>query len=146
MLNLNPFRTGGVIYTFAKAVWVGHSQMVRPFRSEVRTLWRYLKAGEFVYDHPFLFGNKRKSKLLRVGANISDNLALTHMYDPQSTSSVHYAIVFPWWFVMNMMLIFKLKWTMDILGVTLFRWRNWKGLMRRWCTSYPNRKNFMLIL
>ena len=30
-----------------------HSQMVRPFRSEVERYGEYAKAGEFVYDHPF---------------------------------------------------------------------------------------------
>ncbi|PIX07482.1 MAG: cytochrome-c oxidase, cbb3-type subunit I, partial [Flavobacteriales bacterium CG_4_8_14_3_um_filter_35_10] len=33
-----------------------HSQMVRPFRSEVARYGEYSKAGEFVYDHPFLWG------------------------------------------------------------------------------------------
>ena len=36
-----------------------HSQMVRPFRSEVVRYGEYSKAGEFVYDHPFLWGSKR---------------------------------------------------------------------------------------
>ncbi|EDP96556.1 cytochrome c oxidase, cbb3-type, partial [Kordia algicida OT-1] len=36
-----------------------HSQMVRPFRSEVERYGEYSKAGEFVYDHPFLWGSKR---------------------------------------------------------------------------------------
>src|SRR6056297_1290824 len=31
-----------------------HSQMVRPFRSEVERYGEYSKAGEYVYDHPFL--------------------------------------------------------------------------------------------
>lgn len=36
-----------------------HSQMVRPFRSETERYGEYSKAGEFVYDHPFLWGSKR---------------------------------------------------------------------------------------
>jgi len=36
-----------------------HSQMVRPFRSEVERYGDYSKAGETVYDHPFQFGSKR---------------------------------------------------------------------------------------
>ncbi len=36
-----------------------HSQMVRPFRSEVERYGDYSKAGEFVYDHPFQWGSKR---------------------------------------------------------------------------------------
>ena len=65
-----------------------HSQMVRPFRSEVERYGEYAKAGEFVYDHPFLWGSKRTGPdLLRVGGKYSDSWHLNHMYDPQSTSS-----------------------------------------------------------
>jgi cytochrome c oxidase cbb3-type subunit I/II len=65
-----------------------HSQMVRPFRSEVERYGEYSKAGEFVYDHPFLWGSKRTGPdLLRVGGKYSDNWHLNHFYDPQSTSS-----------------------------------------------------------
>jgi cytochrome c oxidase cbb3-type subunit I/II len=65
-----------------------HSQMVRPFRSEVERYGEYSKAGEFVYDHPFLWGSKRTGPdLHRVGGKYSDNWHLNHMYDPQSTSS-----------------------------------------------------------
>lgn len=65
-----------------------HSQMVRPFRSEVERYGEYAKAGEFVYDHPFLWGSKRTGPdLLRVGGKYSDNWHLNHFYDPQSTSS-----------------------------------------------------------
>ena len=31
-----------------------HSQMIRPFRSETERYGEYSKAGEYVYDHPFL--------------------------------------------------------------------------------------------
>jgi cytochrome c oxidase cbb3-type subunit I/II len=62
--------------------------MVRPFRSEVERYGEYAKAGEFVYDHPFLWGSKRTGPdLLRVGGKYSDNWHFNHMYDPQSTSS-----------------------------------------------------------
>lgn len=65
-----------------------HSQMIRPFRSEVERYGEYSKAGEFVYDHPFLWGSKRTGPdLLRVGGKYSDNWHLNHFYDPQSTSS-----------------------------------------------------------
>jgi cytochrome c oxidase cbb3-type subunit I/II len=36
-----------------------HSQMVRPFRSEVVRYGEYSKAGEFVYDHPYQWGSRR---------------------------------------------------------------------------------------
>ena len=65
-----------------------HSQMVRPFRSEVERYGEYAKAGEFVYDHPFLWGSKRTGPdLLRIGGKYSDNWHLNHFYDPQTTSS-----------------------------------------------------------
>lgn len=65
-----------------------HSQMIRPFRSEVERYGEYSKSGEYVYDHPFLWGSKRTGPdLFRVGGKYSDNWHLNHLYDPQSTSS-----------------------------------------------------------
>jgi len=64
-----------------------HSQMIRPFRSEVERYGEYSKAGEYVYDHPFLWGSKRTGPdLHRVGAKYNDNWHFNHMWDPQSTS------------------------------------------------------------
>ncbi|VXB87081.1 Cytochrome C oxidase Cbb3 [Flavobacterium sp. 9AF] len=72
-----------------------HSQMVRPFRSEVVRYGEYSKAGEFVYDHPFLWGSKRTGPdLAREGVSgkpnnggRSDDWHFNHLWDPQSTSS-----------------------------------------------------------
>lgn len=65
-----------------------HSQMIRPFRSEVERYGEYSKAGEYVYDHPFLWGSKRTGPdLHRIGGKYNDNWHFNHMYDPQSTSS-----------------------------------------------------------
>jgi cytochrome c oxidase cbb3-type subunit I/II len=65
-----------------------HSQMIRPFRSEVERYGEYSKSGEYVYDHPFLWGSKRTGPdLFRVGGKYSANWHLNHFYDPQSTSS-----------------------------------------------------------
>src|SRR5690606_3388676 len=65
-----------------------HSQMVRPFRSEVERYGPQSKAGEFVYDHPFLWGSKRTGPdLLRIGGKYNDNWHFNHMWDPQSTSA-----------------------------------------------------------
>lgn len=64
-----------------------HSQMIRPFRSEVERYGEYSKAGEYVYDHPFLWGSKRTGPdLHRIGGKYSDSWHFNHMYDPQSTS------------------------------------------------------------
>jgi cytochrome c oxidase cbb3-type subunit I/II len=74
-----------------------HSQMVRPFRSEVERYGEYAKAGEFVYDRPFLWGSKRTGPdLLRVGGKYSDNWHFNHMYDPQSTSSGSIMPAYQW--------------------------------------------------
>jgi len=64
-----------------------HSQMIRPFRSEVERYGEYAKAGEFVYDHPFLWGSKRTGPdLERIGGKYNDNWHFNHMLDPRSTS------------------------------------------------------------
>ncbi|UAB80984.1 cytochrome-c oxidase, cbb3-type subunit I [Marixanthomonas sp. SCSIO 43207] len=74
-----------------------HSQMIRPFRSEVERYGEYSKSGEYVYDHPFLWGSKRTGPdLLRVGGKYSDNWHLNHMYDPQSTSSGSIMPAYQW--------------------------------------------------
>lgn len=64
-----------------------HSQMIRPFRSETERYGEYSKAGEYVYDHPFLWGSKRTGPdLMRIGGKYSDSWHFNHFYDPQSTS------------------------------------------------------------
>lgn len=64
-----------------------HSQMIRPFRSEVERYGDYSKAGEFVYDFPFLWGSRRTGPdLHRQGKKYSDNWHFSHMIDPRSTS------------------------------------------------------------
>ncbi|GAA4291758.1 cytochrome-c oxidase, cbb3-type subunit I [Aestuariibaculum suncheonense] len=74
-----------------------HSQMIRPFRSEVERYGEYSKAGEFVYDHPFLWGSKRTGPdLHRIGGKYSDNWHLNHLYDPQSTSSGSIMPAYQW--------------------------------------------------
>ncbi|MEI6075471.1 MAG: cytochrome-c oxidase, cbb3-type subunit I [Verrucomicrobiota bacterium] len=64
-----------------------HSQMIRPFRSETERYGAYSKAGEFVYDHPFLWGSERKGPdLAREGGKYPDAWHFNHMDDPRSTS------------------------------------------------------------
>ena len=64
-----------------------HSQMIRPFRSETERYGEYSKAGEFVYDHPFLWGSKRTGPdLHRVGGKYPDAWHYNHMDDPRATS------------------------------------------------------------
>ncbi|WP_417351367.1 cytochrome-c oxidase, cbb3-type subunit I [Flavobacterium alkalisoli] len=76
-----------------------HSQMIRPFRSEVERYGEYSKSGEYVYDHPFLWGSKRTGPdLMRIGGKYSDNWHFNHMWDPQSTSAGSIMPSYKWLF------------------------------------------------
>jgi len=80
-----------------------HSQMIRPFRSETERYGEYSKAGEFVYDHPFLWGSKRTGPdLHRVGGKYPDSWHLRHFYDPNSTSPGSIMPAYPWLLSQNM--------------------------------------------
>ncbi len=62
-----------------------HSQMIRPFRSEVERFGPYAKAGEYVYDRPFQWGSKRTGPdLLREGGKRPNLWHFNHMYEPES--------------------------------------------------------------
>lgn len=74
-----------------------HSQMVRPFRSETERYGEYSKAGEFVYDHPFLWGSKRTGPdLHRLGGKYSDAWHFNHMVDPTTMSPGSIMPPYPW--------------------------------------------------
>src|SRR5689334_20441979 len=74
-----------------------HSQMVRPFRSETERYGEYSKAGEFVYDHPFLWGSKRTGPdLHREGGRYPDAWHYNHMDDPRTTSPGSIMPRYPW--------------------------------------------------
>jgi len=80
-----------------------HSQMIRPFRSETERYGEYSKAGEFVYDHPFLWGSKRTGPdLHRSGGKYPDSWHLRHMYDPTSTSPGSIMPAYPWMLTQDM--------------------------------------------
>ncbi|GAA5036197.1 bifunctional cbb3-type cytochrome C oxidase subunit I/II [Marivirga lumbricoides] len=74
-----------------------HSQMIRPFRSETERYGEYSKAGEYVYDHPFLWGSKRTGPdLHRVGKKYPDSWHFNHMYDPRSMAPGSIMPPYPW--------------------------------------------------
>ena len=78
-----------------------HSQMIRPFRDEVTRFdgknGQYSKAGEFVYDRPFLWGSKRTGPdLHREGNRNPDSWHFKHMYNPRITSAGSIMPRFPW--------------------------------------------------
>jgi len=76
-----------------------HTQMVRPFRSETERYGEYSKAGEFVYDHPFLWGSKRTGPdLAREGGKNSNSWHYNHMLAPDAVSSGSIMPAYPWLF------------------------------------------------
>lgn len=79
-----------------------HSQMIRPFRSEVERYGEYSKAGESVYDHPFQFGSKRTGPDLAregvLGGPIykPDSWHYNHLVDPQKLVAQSIMPAYPW--------------------------------------------------
>jgi cytochrome c oxidase cbb3-type subunit I/II len=62
-----------------------HSQMVRPLRHETERFGEYSKPGEFVYDHPFLWGSRRIGPdLARIGGKYPDLWHVRHFDEPRS--------------------------------------------------------------
>ena len=78
-----------------------HSQMIRPFRDEVVRFngknGQYSKAGEFVYDRPFLWGSKRTGPdLQREGGKNPSSWHYKHMLNPRVTSAGSIMPRYPW--------------------------------------------------
>ncbi len=77
-----------------------HSQMIRPFRSETMRYGDYSKAGEFVYDHPFLWGSKRTGPdLAREGTGQlkkPDSWHYQHLVTPGEISPGSIMPPYPW--------------------------------------------------
>ena len=79
-----------------------HSQMIRPFRSEVERYGDYTKAGETVYDHPFQFGSKRTGPdLAREGVKTGpiykpDSWHYNHFSNPQKMVAQSIMPPYPW--------------------------------------------------
>lgn len=74
-----------------------HSQMIRPFRAETERYGHYSVAGEFVWDHPFLWGSKRTGPdLHRVGGRYSDEWHRVHLNNPRDVVPESNMPGFPW--------------------------------------------------
>ena len=74
-----------------------HSQMIRALRAETERYGHYSVAGEFVYDHPFLWGSKRTGPdLARVGRRYSDDWHREHLMNPRSVVPESNMPGFPW--------------------------------------------------
>ena len=87
-----PLELAGRDIYIAEGCNTCHSQMVRPFRHEIERYGRngggYSKAGETVYERPFLWGSKRTGPdLAREGLLRPQALwHVRHMENPRSTS------------------------------------------------------------
>lgn len=74
-----------------------HSQMVRPFRAETERYGPFSTAGEFAYDHPFLWGSKRTGPdLARVGQRYSDEWHRVHLNNPRDVVPESIMPSYPW--------------------------------------------------
>ncbi len=74
-----------------------HSQMIRPVRFETVRYGEYSKAGESVYDHPFLWGSKRTGPdLAREGGKRGDDWHYLHMKSPATMSPGSIMPAYPW--------------------------------------------------
>jgi len=74
-----------------------HSQMIRPFRAETERYGHYSVAGEFVYNHPFLWGSKRTGPdLARVGGRYSDDWHRAHLMRPRDVVPESNMPGYPW--------------------------------------------------
>ncbi|PWJ41009.1 cytochrome-c oxidase, cbb3-type subunit I [Sediminitomix flava] len=94
-----PLELEGRDIYLREGCYLCHSQMIRPFRSEVARYGEYSKAGEFIYDRPFQWGSKRTGPdLHRVGGKYNDSWHYNHMYDPESTSPGSIMPKYPWLF------------------------------------------------
>ena len=87
-----------------------HSQLVRPFRSETARYGEYSKSGEFVYDHPFLWGSKRTGPDLSRSGDLSPTSKMykpaswhfEHMFNPRRTSEGSIMPAYPWLLKQNL--------------------------------------------
>ncbi len=88
--------TGRDIY-IREGCHVCHSQQIRPLIAEVIRYGPYSRAGEFVYDRPFLWGSKRTGPdLHRVGGKYSDVWHRVHLIDPRSVVKNSIMPAYPW--------------------------------------------------
>ncbi|MFT4887136.1 MAG: cytochrome c oxidase cbb3-type subunit 2 [Pseudohongiellaceae bacterium] len=88
--------TGRDIY-IREGCHVCHSQQIRPLIAEVERYGPYSRAGEFVYDRPFLWGSKRTGPdLHRVGGKFSDQWHRLHLIDPRAVVEKSIMPAYPW--------------------------------------------------
>jgi cytochrome c oxidase cbb3-type subunit 2 len=80
-----------------EACSVCHSQQVRPILAEVKRYGPYSRAGESVYDRPFLWGSKRTGPdLHRIGGKFSDAWHKLHLQNPRAVENNSIMPAYPW--------------------------------------------------
>ncbi len=101
----SPLEVEGRDIYIREGCYLCHSQMIRPFRSEVARYGEYSKSGESVYDHPFLFGSKRTGPdLAREGVNDGvvnsyrkpNSWHYNHLVDPQKMNNASIMPQYPY--------------------------------------------------
>jgi cytochrome c oxidase cbb3-type subunit I/II len=122
-----PLELNGRDIYIREGCYTCHSQMIRPFRSEVMRYdpndLEYSKAGEFVYDHPFQWGSKRTGPdLHRIGGKYPDSWHFYHMLEPESMSPGSIMPPYPW--------LFEQDWDKDRLPAKI-------GAMQTLGVPYP---------
>ena len=96
---LNAVQLEGRDIYIREGCHVCHTQMIRPFRAETERYGPYSVSGEFVYEHPFLWGSKRTGPdLARVGGRYSDEWHRAHMYNPRDVVPESVMPSYPWLF------------------------------------------------
>lgn len=98
--NVRPYNAvelaGRDIY-IREGCHVCHTQQVRPLVAEVERYGPYSRAGEFVYDRPFLWGSKRTGPdLHRVGGRYTDIWHEVHLVDPRAVVPGSIMPAYPW--------------------------------------------------
>lgn len=76
---------------------VCHTQHIRPLVAEVERYGAYSRAGEFVYDRPFLWGTKRTGPdLHRIGGKYTDEWHRIHFNNPRDVVPASIMPAYPW--------------------------------------------------
>lgn len=92
-----PLQLAGREVYLRESCGLCHTQQVRPLVAEVRRYGAYSRAGEFVYDRPFLWGSKRTGPdLHRLAGKYSDDWHRLHLLDPRAVVPGSIMPAYPW--------------------------------------------------
>lgn len=94
-----PLELAGRDIYVREGCYTCHSQMIRPFVSEILRYGDYSRLGESIYDHPYQWGSKRTGPdLARVGGKYNDVWHYRHMENPRQISEGSNMPNYPWLF------------------------------------------------